>query len=93
METDIIIQEQNPFPEAVYKVTVKDEGGETKHIVTLHEPYYQELTAGMMSAEDLIRKSFAFLLEREPKESILKKFELPRIQKFFPEYEKTMSES
>jgi len=91
MERNIIIQEQKPFPEAVYKVTVKEDGGETKHIVTLHEPYYQELTAEMISGEELIRTSFEFLLEREPKESILKKFELPRIQKFFQEYEETMS--
>ncbi len=90
MEYKISIQEQKPFPEAVFKVTISDERSQSKHLVTLHEPYYQELTGGMISAEELIQKSIEFLLEREPKESILKKFELPKIQKYFPEYEPTI---
>ena len=36
---------------------------------------------------DLIKKSFEFLLERESKESILRKFNLKVINQYFPEYE------
>ena len=90
MDTNISIQERNPFPEAIFHVTIADADGQSKHVVTVHEPYYMELTGGSMSAEELIRKSFEFLLEREPKESILKKFELPKIQKYFPEYEELL---
>jgi len=39
----------------------------------------------------LVRRSFEFLLAREPKESILKKFDLALIQKYFLEYENTIS--
>ena len=36
--------------------------------------------------ERLLEASFEFLLEREPKESILRSFELPVIERYFPEY-------
>lgn len=39
-----------------------------------------------MSAERLLEASFRFLLEREPKEAILRTFELPVIERYFPEY-------
>ncbi|WP_447975050.1 hypothetical protein [Nitrospira sp. Kam-Ns4a] len=41
---------------------------------------------GGTSAEPLIRASFEFLLEREPQESILRRFALPVIERYFPEY-------
>ena len=39
------------------------------------------------SAEELVRDSFRFLLEREPKESILRQFDLSVIQQYFPDYD------
>ena len=39
-----------------------------------------------VSPEDLVRKSFEFLLERESKNQILRQFELPVISKYFPNY-------
>jgi hypothetical protein len=36
--------------------------------------------------EDLVRESFRFLLEREPPASILRRFDLPVIGRYFPEY-------
>jgi len=36
---------------------------------------------------DLVEASFAFLLEREPKESILRDFDLIVIGRYFPQYE------
>jgi hypothetical protein len=41
-------------------------------------------------AEKLVEKSFEFLLEREPNTSILRSFDLPAIQRYFPEYERTI---
>ena len=41
---------------------------------------------GETSPERLIEASFEFLLEREPKESILSRFDLPVIARYFPEY-------
>jgi hypothetical protein len=36
---------------------------------------------------DLVRRSFDFLLRREPATSILRRFELSVIQRYFPEYD------
>ena len=35
----------------------------------------------------LVEESFAFLLEHEPREAILREFEIPVIGRYFPEYE------
>ena len=56
--------------------------------VTLDKDYWKRLTDEKIEPEVLIEKSFRFLLEREPKESILKSFNLKIISKYFPEYEK-----
>jgi hypothetical protein len=39
---------------------------------------------------ELVERSIAFLLEREPPTSILRTFDLPVIGRFFPEYEATI---
>jgi hypothetical protein len=62
----------------------------TKHTVTVTPSYYQKLTGGEISEELLIQRSFEFLLEREPNTSILRRFDLPVIQSYFPEYETTI---
>lgn len=71
-----------------WKATVSVvEGGTSQFIVTLDKGYYQQITAGEHTPEELIRASFEFLLDREPKESILSQFDLPVINRYFPEYE------
>jgi hypothetical protein len=62
----------------------------TTHTVTVTPEYYDKLTGGAVLAETLIEKSFEFLLEREPNTSILRTFDLTVIQRYFPEYEKTI---
>ena len=74
---------------STFEVTVS-ENTTTTHTVTLSPEYCQELTSGAVSPETLVRKSFEFLLEREPNTSILRSFELPVIQHYFPEYERTI---
>jgi hypothetical protein len=69
----------------IYDVTVEDGRGATYHEVTVW-PSDIERYAPDATPEDLLEASFAFLLEREPKESILRQFELPVIERYFPEY-------
>ncbi len=76
----------------IYQVTVEN-GSATQHTVTLTPEYWQRLTGGRVPVETLIEKSFEFLLERESNSSILRSFDLPVIQRYFPEYERTISES
>jgi hypothetical protein len=82
----ITIEKMN---ETTFKVTVSDQTV-TTHLVTVAPEYWQKLTGGTVPAEKLIEKSFEFLLEREPNTSILRAFDLPLIQRYFPEYEKTI---
>ena len=55
--------------------------------MTLPEPLYHKLTRGEISQEECIEASFLFLLDREPKEAILEKFELSVIGRYFPDFE------
>lgn len=72
-----------------YHVTV-DEGGTTStHAVTVWPSDVERYAPGA-TPEALIEASFHFLLEREPKEAILARFELPVIERYFPEYRTTV---
>ncbi len=64
--------------------TVKVE--EKEYNVGLDDEYWQDLTEGKITKEELIKKSFEFLLEREAKESILPRFNLRIINQYFPEF-------
>ncbi|MEX2144844.1 MAG: hypothetical protein WD712_00480 [Candidatus Spechtbacterales bacterium] len=78
-----------------YKITINresDEGFEvlvegdegTVHNVSVDPEYMRRL--GYDDPEELVRKSFDFLLEREPNTSILREFDLSDIETYFPEY-------
>jgi hypothetical protein len=71
-----------------FQVTVRESGRETHHRVTLRKADYERLAGGKASPEALVTESFRFLLEREPKESILGSFDLTLIGRYFPEYER-----
>jgi hypothetical protein len=68
-------------------VTVRD-GSETHHRVRVSRADLARLAPGASDPVDLVEASFAFLLEREPKESILREFDLTVIARYFPDYER-----
>ena len=70
------------------QVTVTDRGSESRHSVTFTRADFQRLAASSEAPEGLVRRSMDFLLEREPKESILSSFTLTDISRYFPEYER-----
>ena len=70
-----------------FRVTVREGGGSSTHVVRVEPDYAQQLAGDAVSREDLVRSSFEFLLEREPKEAILRSFDLSVIARYFPEYE------
>ena len=72
-----------------FSVTVEDQTT-TTHTVTVDPSYHQKLTGNRVSTKYLVKKSFEFLLEREPNTSILRTFDLPVIGSYFPEYETTI---
>ncbi|HKV46817.1 MAG TPA: hypothetical protein VJN69_01910 [Candidatus Acidoferrales bacterium] len=75
-----------------YAVRVIEGKSESTHRVTLKDRDYAHLTNGTVTAEELIRRSFEFLLERESKESILESFDITVISRYFPQYEREIKE-
>jgi hypothetical protein len=71
-----------------FRVRITEGGSETIHDVTVSPNDYTKLAAEKIQPEELVRRSFEFLLEREPKESILARFDLSVISRYFPEYER-----
>jgi hypothetical protein len=82
--------EVEKFDASHFRVRVVEGASETSHQVTLNPKDCARLAGGADEPEELIRKSFLFLLEREPKESILARFDLSVISRYFPEYEQEM---
>jgi hypothetical protein len=82
--------EVDKVKEGEFKVRVIEATSESTHRVTLKEDDYRRLSGGKIEPNELIRRSFEFLLERESKESILPQFDLPLIGRYFPEYEREL---
>jgi hypothetical protein len=84
MRATIEVEEPRP---GQFRVTVIEGASRSTHTVTVDDAYARGLTGGVVATSELVRCSFAFLLERESKESILATFALPVIGRYFPEYE------
>ena len=80
-----------PVSDTEFEVTIQENGTSTRHVVSVDDAYHQQLTGGKMSRQELVKKSFEFLLTKEPKESILPQFHLKVISRYFPDYEKKVS--
>ena len=75
----------------IFEVIVSN-GNSTKHTVTLTNEYYTHLGLTSVNPVKLVESSFKFLLEREPKEMILRNFNLQIISNYFADYEKRISD-
>ena len=77
-DKEIVVEGEGPFV-----VRVREGGSQTCHEVSL--------AAGAPPGVDpaaLLRAAFAFLLDREPKEAILARFDLAIISRYFPEFDR-----
>lgn len=74
-----------------FEVVVREGGTETHHKVTMSKRTYDQLTDGKPAPERCIEAAFRFLLDREPKESILGRFDVTVISRYFPEFERELS--
>jgi hypothetical protein len=85
--TNIVVQDlDSDNDQFSFRVEVEEKDSRTTHLVELDRDKYQNLTDGKISPEELIQYSFEFLLERESKESILNRFNVSVISRYFPEY-------
>lgn len=80
--------EVSQIADGEFLVQVIDGAGESSHRVTLRSDDFRRIAGGKVEPSELVRRSFEFLLEREPKESILAQFDLCVIGRYFPEYER-----
>jgi hypothetical protein len=76
-------------PPLAFAVIVRDGRGESSHYVTAAQETCERLAPGH-TAEHCIESAFRFLLDREPKESILERFDVTVISRYFPEFEKEL---
>jgi len=68
------------------KVRIDDDGRMVSdHTVTVSSAD-KERFAPQSTVEDLVTRSFEFLLEHEPPTSILRTFALPEIERYFPDF-------
>lgn len=69
------------------------EGEETtSHRVIVPPSLLQDWGFEEADSEDVVRESFAFLMEREPASSILPEFSLAIISRYYPEYKDELPE-
>jgi hypothetical protein len=73
-----------------FHVRVIEGKGQTSHVVTMKTADYERIAAGKIEPVELVRRSFEFLLENEPKESVLARFDLSVIARYFPDFEREM---
>jgi hypothetical protein len=71
------------------EVTVDHAGQSSRHAVKVRRGDLERWAGGTerKDVEKLVRRSFDFLLEREPPDSILATFDLSVIQRYFPEFD------
>jgi hypothetical protein len=68
-------------------VTVGHDPAATSHAVTVTDETVARLAPGEADPDRLVEAAFRFLLEREPRESILRSFALTEIERYFPGWE------
>ena len=75
-------------PKLEFAVDVRDDRGATHHTVTLDSATFARLGAAHSATpEAFVHAVFEYLLEREPKESIMSRFDVTVVSRYFPEFE------
>jgi hypothetical protein len=73
-----------------FEAVVHEAKDETRHHVTMTQETCQRLTRGKHTPERCVEAAFRFLLDREPKEAILRRFDVTVISRYFPEFEQEL---
>jgi hypothetical protein len=69
-----------------YRVEVRDGAVGTVHDVEVPADVAERLGWDPARRDELVQASFEFLLEREPATSILRRFDLEVVGRYFPEF-------
>ena len=80
-----------PRADGAFDVEVHQGRTLTRHVVTVPSGLAAELGGAGLDDSELVLRSFTFLLEREPANSILGRFDLAIIERYFPDYRVEMT--
>lgn len=72
-----------------FRVVLRDDEGATRHEVTMAQATHETLSPAHTPAE-VVEAAFRFLLDREPKEAILGRFDVTDISRYFPEFHREL---
>lgn len=81
----IKVQQIQADPSWKFNAEIVENKSSSRHRVCMSKDFYGDLQTTKEPWE-VITRSFEFLLEREPKESILAEFDVSIISHYFPEY-------
>jgi hypothetical protein len=73
-----------------FDVVVGEDEDKTSHRVTISRTMLSRLAAGTYAPERCLEAVFRFLLDREPKEAILRRFDVAVVSHYFPEFEREL---
>jgi hypothetical protein len=82
----IVVKAQESGEPLSFVVFLRKGPGQTRHEVTLSAEDHARLGEGY-DAATLVEAAFEFLLNREPKEAILGRFDISEISRYFPDFE------
>lgn len=85
-EPTIQVQQTGTGEPMEFSVIMREGTTETRHQVTMKRADYDRLTGGTVAAGRCIQAAFEFLLDHEPKESILGGFDVSIIATYFPSF-------
>lgn len=71
-----------------FDVAVSDERGTSRHRVRLDDGAERKIAELGCTAPAFVEAAVRFLLDREPKETILSEFDLSVIARYFPEFDR-----
>jgi hypothetical protein len=74
------------------RVQIGDDPGATHHEVAFERSEMEQLAPEGTKPEEFVRAAFLYLIEREPREQILRDFELPVIGRYFPGWQDAVRE-
>jgi hypothetical protein len=84
----ITVTETKTQPTLEFAVEVRDGRGSSRHTVTLDPALFARLAGGRgVTPVRFVEGVFEFLLERESKDSILSRFDVSVVSRYFPEFE------
>jgi hypothetical protein len=77
----------DPGDRLIFDAVIRDTRGESRHRVTMQAEEAERWARLGAEPSRCVEAVMRFLLDREPKESILSAFDMRVVQRYFPEFE------